>query len=197
MCEKCIVSDHGRCIVKSYLAWLQDSDYDPCCSLCSTSLENGQMIRLVCLDLFHKECLDKACNLLPNNTAPGGYTCPTCLAQILPSDVNAGHVAQALRISLSDSIWAKDLLLPYTPETRIQLPVPTVSQSAPIPSRMVVEPTVRKRDEDDDKYKKSREGTTNFASGILPPNFGPKKVASYIGIVAIVLLIVWITQAES
>lgn len=37
-----------QCIVKSYLHWLQDSDYNPVCTLCNGSLAEGDVIRLVC-----------------------------------------------------------------------------------------------------------------------------------------------------
>ena len=34
VCEFCIVSTHPSCVVRSYLQWLQDSDYSPNCSFC-------------------------------------------------------------------------------------------------------------------------------------------------------------------
>ena len=34
VCEDCIVSTHPTCVVRSYLQWLQDSDYSPNCSFC-------------------------------------------------------------------------------------------------------------------------------------------------------------------
>ena len=43
-----------QCIVKSYLQWLQDSDYNPVCSLCNGPLssdECGECIRLSCYGL--------------------------------------------------------------------------------------------------------------------------------------------------
>ncbi|KAA8587210.1 hypothetical protein FQN60_001046 [Etheostoma spectabile] len=33
VCEHCLVSNHNKCIVQSYLQWLQDSDYNPNCTL--------------------------------------------------------------------------------------------------------------------------------------------------------------------
>ncbi|KAK3755130.1 hypothetical protein QZH41_017504, partial [Actinostola sp. cb2023] len=36
------------CIVKSYLHWLQDSDYNPVCTLCNGTLAEGDVLRLVC-----------------------------------------------------------------------------------------------------------------------------------------------------
>lgn len=37
-----------KCIVKSYLHWLQDSDYNPVCTLCNGSLAEGEVVRLIC-----------------------------------------------------------------------------------------------------------------------------------------------------
>ena len=50
VCESCLVTDHSQCIVRSYVSWLQDNDYNPNCSLCQRSLtETGQeTLRLVC-----------------------------------------------------------------------------------------------------------------------------------------------------
>ena len=41
--------DSRQCVVKSYLQWLQDSDYDATCTLCRKSLQTGEVIRLSCL----------------------------------------------------------------------------------------------------------------------------------------------------
>ena len=85
-----------RCIVKSYLHWLQDSDFESVCALCQKALAAQPTVRLTCLgkrgpfparrsmtcrfaiDLFHIECLEKNCQALPKYTARAGYTCPTC-----------------------------------------------------------------------------------------------------------------------
>ena len=37
-----------QCIVQSYLQWLQDSDYNPTCSLCNDPLTSQDTVRLVC-----------------------------------------------------------------------------------------------------------------------------------------------------
>ena len=37
-----------QCVVQSYLKWLEDSDFDPVCVFCSQSLEEGEVVRLVC-----------------------------------------------------------------------------------------------------------------------------------------------------
>lgn len=40
--------DALQCIVQSYLQWLQDSDYNPNCSLCNHPLNAQDTVRLVC-----------------------------------------------------------------------------------------------------------------------------------------------------
>ncbi|XP_053908435.1 zinc finger protein-like 1 [Cuculus canorus] len=48
VCESCLVSGHQKCIVQSYLQWLQDSDYSPDCPLCRCPLAARDTVRLVC-----------------------------------------------------------------------------------------------------------------------------------------------------
>ena len=37
-----------QCVVQSYLQWLQDSDYNPNCSLCDQDLAEESCVRLIC-----------------------------------------------------------------------------------------------------------------------------------------------------
>ncbi|XP_048369956.1 zinc finger protein-like 1 [Sphaerodactylus townsendi] len=107
VCESCIVANHTKCIVQSYLQWLQDSDYNPNCRLCSTPLSTKETVRLVCYDLFHWSCLNEMANQLPSNTAPAGYQCPSCKAPIFPSANLVSPVASVLREKLSTVNWAR------------------------------------------------------------------------------------------
>lgn len=110
VCEHCLVQNHEKCIVKSYLQWLQDSDYSPLCTLCNRSLsdeECGQCVRLTCYDVFHWSCLNSHCQQLPANTAPAGYTCPTCSTCIFPPANLATPVAEAVRQLLQQVNWAR------------------------------------------------------------------------------------------
>ncbi|XP_032818575.2 zinc finger protein-like 1 isoform X1 [Petromyzon marinus] len=107
VCEHCLAASHGKCIVQSYLQWLQDSDYSPDCPLCSTALAGGDTVRLMCYDVFHWACLNTMAAQLPPNTAPAGYCCPSCKAPIFPSPNLAGPVATALRAQLSSVNWAR------------------------------------------------------------------------------------------
>ncbi|KAL7978339.1 hypothetical protein Chor_014878, partial [Crotalus horridus] len=96
-----------RCIVQSYLQWLQDSDYNPNCRLCNVLLSNKETVRLVCYDLFHWSCLNEMANQLPQNTAPAGYQCPSCQGPVFPPTNLVSPVASALREKLSTVNWAR------------------------------------------------------------------------------------------
>ncbi|KAI8815169.1 hypothetical protein BJ742DRAFT_782622 [Cladochytrium replicatum] len=110
VCEKCILSDHPRCIVRSYLQWLQDSDYDPVCGICLRQLDQGELVRLCCLDLFHIECLNERCSTLPEHTAPAGYACPACNLAIMPTENARSPIAELVRLTFRDAKWAQQLL---------------------------------------------------------------------------------------
>ncbi|XP_053133878.1 zinc finger protein-like 1 [Hemicordylus capensis] len=107
VCENCIVANHTKCIVQSYLQWLQDSDYNPNCRLCNTLLSTKETVRLVCYDLFHWSCLNEMANQLPKNTAPAGYQCSSCLGPIFPPANLVSPVASVLREKLSTVNWAR------------------------------------------------------------------------------------------
>ncbi|KAH9507220.1 Zinc finger protein-like 1 [Bulinus truncatus] len=110
VCEHCLVANHAKCIVKSYLQWLQDSDYSPLCTLCHQNLsdeDHGDCIRLTCYDVFHWNCLNQYAQRLPPQTAPAGYTCPICNACIFPPPNLASPVADAVKILLQQVNWAR------------------------------------------------------------------------------------------
>lgn len=107
VCEDCLVADHERCIVQSYVQWLQDSDYNPICLLCKDLLKEQPTIRLACYDVFHWSCLDKYASELPPNTAPAGYCCPKCKSGIFTPDNIVGPVVNALREKLQTVKWSR------------------------------------------------------------------------------------------
>ncbi|XP_073207990.1 zinc finger protein-like 1 isoform X2 [Lepidochelys kempii] len=107
VCESCLVANHSKCIVQSYLQWLQDSDYNPNCRLCNTLLSTKDTARLVCYDLFHWSCLNEMANQLPKNTAPAGYQCPSCKGPIFPPANLVSPVASVLQEKLSTVNWAR------------------------------------------------------------------------------------------
>ncbi|ESN91550.1 hypothetical protein HELRODRAFT_70089 [Helobdella robusta] len=123
VCEHCLVSDHPRCIVQSYLRWLQDSDYDPTCRLCGKNLADdscGPCVRLVCYDVFHWSCLNNYENSLPANTAPAGYTCPLCSVCVFPPSNASSPVIDELVKLLSTVNWARaGLGLPLIEERQL------------------------------------------------------------------------------
>lgn len=107
VCDKCIVTDHSKCVIKSYLQWLQDSDFDPNCPYCKRPMEDQDTIRLTCLDVFHKSCVEKYASSLPEHTAPAGFTCMACSAPIIPQANEEKPIAQELRKYLSTQSWAQ------------------------------------------------------------------------------------------
>ncbi|XP_075043885.1 zinc finger protein-like 1 [Mixophyes fleayi] len=126
VCEHCLVANHAKCIVQSYLQWLQDSDYNPNCRLCNTLLSSNETARLVCYDLFHWSCLNDLASQLPPNTAPAGYQCPSCQGPIFPPSNLVSPVASTLREKLSTVNWARaGLGLPLIEEVG---PVDAVTQ---------------------------------------------------------------------
>ncbi|XP_013787335.1 zinc finger protein-like 1 [Limulus polyphemus] len=108
VCEHCMVTNHPKCIVQSYLQWLQDSDYDPLCQLCKVPLGKDTCVRLLCYHVFHWQCLDKFASQLAPNTAPAGFTCPTCGSGIFPASNLVSPVADSLRKLLVTVTWARE-----------------------------------------------------------------------------------------
>ncbi|XP_034033677.1 zinc finger protein-like 1 [Thalassophryne amazonica] len=107
VCEHCLVSNHNKCIVQSYLQWLQDSDYNPNCALCNSPLTAHDTVRLVCYDVFHWSCLNSLASRLPQHTAPAGYQCPTCQGPVFPPSNLASPVVDVLKEQLSSVNWAR------------------------------------------------------------------------------------------
>lgn len=107
VCEHCLVANHAKCIVQSYLQWLQDSDFNHNCRLCNTPLSVGETTRLICYDLFHWACLNERAAQLPGNTAPAGYQCPSCSGPLFPPSNLSGPVATELREKLTTVNWAR------------------------------------------------------------------------------------------
>lgn len=107
VCEYCLVADHERCIVQSYVQWLQDSDYNPICTLCNKLLKDEPTVRLLCYDVFHWSCLDKFASAMPATTAPAGFQCPKCKEGIFPSANQVSPVADALKEKLKSASWSR------------------------------------------------------------------------------------------
>lgn len=107
VCEHCMVTNHPKCIIQSYLQWLQDSDYNPICELCSKELVQDDCIRLTCYHVFHWTCLDQSARQLPSTTAPAGYTCPSCRMALFPPSNLVSPVADVLRQKLAAVNWAR------------------------------------------------------------------------------------------
>uniref|UniRef100_A0A8B9NLZ3 Zinc finger protein-like 1 n=1 Tax=Accipiter nisus TaxID=211598 RepID=A0A8B9NLZ3_9AVES len=148
VCESCLVTGHHKCIVQSYLQWLQDSDYSPDCPLCDTPLAARETVRLVCYDVFHWSCLAGRARALPPRTAPAGHRCPTCGGPLFPPPNLEGPVAAALRARLASAPWARPglgLPLVSTPKmahTPPHDPPGTPKPSCPPPAPGTHKPTL-------------------------------------------------------
>ncbi|XP_068157055.1 zinc finger protein-like 1 homolog [Drosophila tropicalis] len=108
VCEHCMVQSHPKCIVQSYLQWLRDSDYISNCTLCGTTLEQGECVRLVCYHVYHWDCLNARQAALPANTAPRGHQCPSCNVEIFPTSNLVSPVADALKNYLAQVNWGRN-----------------------------------------------------------------------------------------
>jgi len=110
VCESCIVQEHKVCVVRTYVDWLTDSEYEiPVCGICKGEINEDNHIRLMCLDVFHPECLDVYASSLPPHTAKAGYLCPTCNKAMFPPN-GESPLAQHLTQHLSQAHWATPLL---------------------------------------------------------------------------------------
>lgn len=119
VCENCMVTNHSKCVVQSYIQWLQDSDYNAGCQLCNSEIMNDDFIRLTCYHVYHWSCLQSMAGSLPSNVAPAGYRCPQCGTGIFPQPNLISPVADILRSKLASVNWGRNGLgLPLLAETR-------------------------------------------------------------------------------
>jgi len=107
VCEYCLVQNHPKCIVQSYLNWLKDSDFNSCCSLSKKELSDVECVRLICYCVFDWAALNNHFASLPPTTAPAGFKCPNCAAPLFPAENQAGPVVDALREKLKLVSWAR------------------------------------------------------------------------------------------
>eukprot|EP01116_Phalansterium_solitarium_P017882 TRINITY_DN4535_c0_g1_i1.p1 TRINITY_DN4535_c0_g1~~TRINITY_DN4535_c0_g1_i1.p1 ORF type:complete len:314 (-),score=61.95 TRINITY_DN4535_c0_g1_i1:149-1090(-) len=134
VCENCICTDHHVCVVKTYVEWLTDSEYDPAtCGVCKEILKPDNVIRLCCLDVFHPECLDVYASSLPRHTAKAGYLCPTCNKQIFPND-DQTTLSQLVLKHLAAAPWASNILAGKVPDA--SSPVDAVRADLPPPAHL-------------------------------------------------------------
>eukprot|EP01117_Protostelium_nocturnum_P015218 TRINITY_DN5875_c0_g1_i1.p1 TRINITY_DN5875_c0_g1~~TRINITY_DN5875_c0_g1_i1.p1 ORF type:complete len:303 (-),score=90.07 TRINITY_DN5875_c0_g1_i1:316-1224(-) len=112
VCENCVCTDHKKCVVKTYVEWLTDSEYeDPSCFVCKEKFnEDGNRLRLLCMHLFHPECLDVYASSLPPHTAKAGFQCPECSKAIFPPPDNKSNLASEINDHLRNTSWSKHLI---------------------------------------------------------------------------------------
>merc|ERR1711892_91141 len=107
VCEYCLVQNHPKCIVQSYLNWLKDSDLDSKCPLSKKEVTDVECVRLMCYCVFDWAALNHHFASLPSNTAPAGFKCPNCATGLFPQENQAGPVVDALREKLKLVSWAR------------------------------------------------------------------------------------------
>jgi len=106
VCQGCICPEHTTCHIGTYVAWLQDPDYEPpVCHICKDPITPDNVLRLTCLHMFHPECIDVHCASFPPNTAQAGFTCPTCQKSIMPPPGSSSPLAQTLLKHLDQAPW--------------------------------------------------------------------------------------------
>ncbi|XP_058876731.1 zinc finger protein-like 1 [Acipenser ruthenus] len=107
VCDHCLVSNHAKCIVQSYLQWLQDSDYNPTCTLCSTALadkETPDSCATMCFTGPVSMNWPPSC---PGTRPPLGTSAPPARGPSSPTPNLVGPVAAALREKLASVNWAR------------------------------------------------------------------------------------------
>jgi len=133
VCAECLPAEHQNCVVRSYIRWLADSDYEwpHLCPVCKQPLEEGEKtIRLLCMDAFHEACLDKTCADLPSHTAPAGFVCPKCRVPFLPPQENKSALSTRLREFASSTEWGQRLAA-HAAETTSPRAAPPATAASP------------------------------------------------------------------
>ncbi|XP_014232772.1 zinc finger protein-like 1 [Trichogramma pretiosum] len=110
VCENCMVTNHPRCVIRSYLQWLQDCDCNPICTFCEESLSSRESCRLTCYHVYHWACLDAHCRSLSESTENANFQCPECYTEIIPQPNLVSPVADVLREKLTHVNWARTVL---------------------------------------------------------------------------------------
>lgn len=184
------------------MEWLQDPEYEPAsCSICKDPITDDNVLRLMCLHLFHPECIDVHAASFPPNTAQAGFTCPTCTKPIIPPAGATSPLARLLQQHLQTAPWLHpaeqvvpndsprlDKTRKFSRENDVQddvvIDIPEgiaarKSLKAASSSKSIDIESNEPFDDDDDKYRKH---SVNQILGLLSkeePAPGKKKVASF------------------
>jgi len=125
-------------VIKSYLQWLQNSDFDPNCIGCKQGLSHGDLVRLGCygkrfglvvdiLDVMHLACLRKELTNDGGGTVLQNANCPVCSMPIVKDLTKQSVLMAQLREALGKfEDW------------RLQLPQFTQGPSEPMPREGMV-----------------------------------------------------------
>lgn len=92
------------------MQWLQDSDYAFICPYCSKGLaasNKDDLVRLHCLDLVHRKCLEEHVEGLGELSTLQQYKCPSCSEDLVPRQADSGLIAQKFRDLYRNAEWFK------------------------------------------------------------------------------------------
>jgi len=137
VCSSCILS-HEQCLVKTYLEWLQDSDYDPpTCVGCKQLFSNTHdTLRFMCLHQLHKECVAMRASTFSSNTPINQITCPACEKALVPPPEVVEPLAVNIREQLRPLAWvhARGSIPPETVPESIHTAKPSTPTPTPTPN---------------------------------------------------------------
>jgi hypothetical protein len=91
----------------------------------------NDVIRFLCLDIVHLDCLDKHCSALPSNTALAGFTCPVCTKPLVPPQMVWSPLSEDIIKHLSRFSWINRMLPPLPKPPHTEESTVTVATSAP------------------------------------------------------------------
>eukprot|EP01087_Luapelamoeba_hula_P013331 TRINITY_DN3808_c4_g1_i1.p1 TRINITY_DN3808_c4_g1~~TRINITY_DN3808_c4_g1_i1.p1 ORF type:complete len:251 (+),score=34.69 TRINITY_DN3808_c4_g1_i1:134-886(+) len=227
VCQNCVQQDHATCVIGTYVEWLQDPDYEPpSCAICKDAITEDNVLRLMCLHLFHPECIDVHASSFPPNTAQAGFTCPTCSKPIIPPPSNHSDLARAIQQHLQQAPWLHPAHEPVhaptndhhnnthnnttaaVPEVTIDLPIGV--EASGMSSRKKKAPNDLEGgdffDDDDDKYRKQSVG--HMLQGLLgdegtsggkkkPIRFTARQMLLLLGFLSILCTIIYLFRSLS
>jgi len=189
VCQACICPDHQVCVIGTYVEWLQDPDYEPpLCSICKDPVHEDNVLRLMCLHLFHPECIDVHASSFPPNTAQAGFTCPNCSRAIIPPANATSPLARLILEHVKNAPWLHPVEKIPSSETKavgrghhptsenssqeITIDIPGGEGIAPRKSIKTPKmPDIENNgsnsfDDDDDKYRKPH--LSHLLDGLIP-----------------------------
>ncbi|KAI9100522.1 hypothetical protein DFS34DRAFT_489042 [Phlyctochytrium arcticum] len=135
VCETCLLREHQRCKVATYLQWLKNSEFsDHACSQCGGSLAMGPVVRIPCLHSLHVTCLPPVPPGTPIDCKACGKAVPS--NQDSPIGDSLRRVLEDRRQGHADTSYEE----PYRHEVPIEMePIRKPSWPAGVPKPIVTD----------------------------------------------------------